>query len=227
MRIRVALLLSLLLALVLGGCAGVTGNLKGNAQIKKVAVVSLAISDWGRSVDRGSAGGTSVATLMQGATGKMLAHTEKTLGSHWQVKRAETFTGDSAYRKAAEDVQVAVFSPTFGGREMPLFGPGFKKGDITPEKARALCRMLNVDAVVLVFSEWTAATGGVVPTTRAMTKNVVAFWDENGNKIFHRRIDMQGKRVLGAGGIKAVTHETISDWIDSYKLSLDKMFVSF
>lgn len=226
MRMRCLLSGLLALTLVLAGCAGVKSNLKGNEQVKRVAVVSLAISDWGRSVDTGSAGGTSVGTLMESATGKLLTSTEKTLSEHWQVKRASTFASDPAYRKLAEDVQVSTYSPSFGNREMPLFGPGFKKGDITPEKARALCKVLKVDAVVLVFSEWTAVTGGVVPTTRARSKNVVAFWDKNGKKIFHRRVDMSGRRVIGAGGVKAVTHETIKDWIESYDLSLNKMFVS-
>jgi hypothetical protein len=212
----------------LTGCAAIIGKskIKGNPELKKVAIVSLAISDWGQSVDSGSIGGTAVATLMQGSTAKMLALTEKTLAEHWQVRGAKTFVAEAGYRKAAEDIRVSVYSPIFGKKTMPLFGPAFKKGDITAEKARELCTTLKVDAVVLVFSEWTQATGSVVPTTRAKTKNVVSFWDKNGEKIFYRRIDMLGKKPLGAFGIKAVTNETINQWTDSYEVALGEMFKS-
>jgi hypothetical protein len=222
-----------LVVLVLGltGCGAINkitskSKIKGNPDLKKVAVVSLAISDWGQSVNSGSIGGTSVATLMQGSTAKMLAFTEQTLAEHWQVREAKTFVAEAGYRKAAEDIQVSVYSPIFKKKVMPLFGPAFKKGDITPEKARGLCKTLKVDAVVLVFSEWTQATGSMVPTTRAKTKNIVSFWDKNGEKIFYRRIDMVGKNPLGAFGIKAVTGETINQWTDSYEVALSEMFKS-
>lgn len=216
----------LILLLGVTGCVATKANLKENTGLKKVAVVSLAVSDWGGTVDSGSVGGTSVGTLMQGGTGEMLDHIEKLLAERWQVKKAKTFVATAGYRKAAEDIHVDVYSPRFKKKEMVLFGTGFKKGNITPEKARELCRMLKVDAVVLVFSEWTQATGGFVPITRAKTKNVVSFWDKNGEKIYYRRIDMNGEHVLGGFGIKAVTHDTIDEWINSYALSLNKMFKS-
>ncbi|MBW6510902.1 MAG: hypothetical protein K0A93_02130 [Desulfuromonadaceae bacterium] len=227
MQQRLSLVVFLMFLLLLTGCAGaVKANLKGNPELKQVAVVSLAISDWGGSVDSNSVGGHSVSSLMQGATAKMLAVTEKTLSEHWQVVAVKTFITSKGYRKAAEDIKVSVYSPIITKKEMPLFGPGFKKGDITPEKARELCKTLKVDAVVLVFSEWTQATGGFVPLTRAKTKNIVSFWDKNGDKIFYRRIDMVGKKVLGGLGIKAVNKETINEWTDSYTTSLEKMFKS-
>jgi hypothetical protein len=224
-RLWLAGLLVLLLGLT--GCAAAgKAKLKGNPELKKVAVVSLAISDWGQSVDSGSIGGTSVTTLMQGSTAKMLAFTEKTLAEHWQVTEAKTFVGEAGYRKAAVDIRGSVYSPIFSEKTMPLFGPAFKKGIITPEKARELCTTLKVDAVVLVFSEWTQATGKVIPMTRAKTKNVVSFWDKNGVRIFHRRIDMQGKNALGAFGFKAVNNDTINQWTDSYEVALGEMFKS-
>jgi hypothetical protein len=222
-----------LVVLLLGltGCAAINkitakSRIKGNPDLKKVAVISLAISDWGQSVNSGSVGRNSVASLMQGSTAKMLAFTEQTLAEHWEVRKAKTFVAETGYRKAAEDIRVSVYSPIFKKKAMPLFGPAFKKGDITPEKSRELCKTLKVDAVVLVFSEWTQATGSMVPTTRAKTKNVVSFWDKNGEKIFYRRIDMVGKNPLGAFGIKAVTSETINQWTDSFELALNEMFKS-
>ncbi len=227
MQQRLHLILFMVLFLGLTGCAAtVKAKLKGNPDLKKVAVVSMAISDWGGSVDSNSIGGTSVGSLMQGASTKMLVFTEKSLAEHWQVVGAKTFVNNTGYRKAAEDIKVSVYSPIFSKKIMPLFGPGFKRGDITAEKARELCMALKVDAVVLVFSEWTQATGGFVPLTRARTKNIVAFWDKKGEKIFYRRIDMNGKKVLGAMGIKAVTDDTINEWTDSYEVSLNQMFKS-
>lgn len=208
----------------LAGCAGSVAELKNNRELKKIAVVSLATVDWWRTVDHASIGDASTASLMQGATGTMLAYTEQTLAKHWQVKRAETFAANAAYQKAAEKVPGKIHSPIFGGKKMPLFGTNYIKGEIAPEKARELCRLLNVDAVMLVYSEWAAATGHHVPVTRALTKNVFSVWDKHGQKLFHQRIDTMGSRVLGAMGVKAVTSSTINEWVGAYKDSLRKMF---
>jgi hypothetical protein len=219
-----ALLIALLSSIALVGCSAPKANLKNNPALKKVAVVSLAVSDWGGTVNTNSVGRESVGNLMQNATVKMIALTEKELANHWQVKKVETFIGDAKYRKAAEDIRVSTHSPIIKGKEMPLFGAGFKRGDITPEKAKELCAALGVDAVVLVFSEWTAVTGGMVPITKALSKNVVSFWDSKGEKIYFRRIDIQGRKPLGAFNVKAVNQETINQWSDGYEEALKKMF---
>ncbi|MBE0595657.1 MAG: hypothetical protein IH614_00145 [Desulfuromonadales bacterium] len=198
-------------------------QLKNNPSLKKVAVVSLAVSDWGGTVSSSSVGRDSVGNLVQNATGTMIASTEKELAKHWQVRKVDTFITDANYRKAAEQLRVSLYTPVINGKEMPLFGAGFKKGDITPDKAKTLCAALGVDAVVLVFSEWTVKTGGVVPLTKAVSKNIVSFWDSEGQKIFFRRIDVQGKKTLGAMGIKAVNQETIGEWTGGYEEALQKM----
>ncbi len=222
---RIVILALFIPLLALAGCAP-KAKLKANPDLKKVAIVSLAVSDWGGSVNANSIGSESVRTLVQNATGKMLTFTERELGNIWQVKRVDSFITDSQYRKAAADIRVSVHSPRLDGKEMPLFGAGFKKGDITPEKAKNLCKTLDVDAVVLVFSEWTTATGGYVPTTKARSKNVVAFWDKHGKKIYFRRIDVQGRKTIGAFNIKAVNRETIEQWTDGYEEALRRMFAS-
>jgi hypothetical protein len=223
---RIAILAFLFPLLALAGCAAPKAKLKNNPNLKKVAIISLAVSDWGGSVNANSIGSESVRTLVQNATGKMLTFTERELANFWQVKRVDSFITDSQYRKAAADIRVSVHSPRVNGKEMPLFGAGFKRGDITPEKAKNLCKTLGVDAVVLVFSEWTTATGGMVPITKARSKNVVAFWDKRGEKIYFRRIDVQGRKPIGAFNIKAVNRETIEQWTDGYEEALRKMFAS-
>ena len=222
------LLVTLLVSLVaLGGC-GMAGraHMKISPSVKKVAVVSLAVSDWGGSVKGDSISTTSVHGLMRDATVGMLTYTERELKNHWKVERVGEFITNRKYRKAAEDIRVSTYSPVVRGREMPLFGPGFKKGDITQQKARDLCAALHVDAVVLVFSEWTVKTGGFIPMTKAVSKNVVSFWNKKGEKIYFRRIDIAGRKPIGAMGIKAVNKGTIKQWTWGYETALKRMFAA-
>jgi hypothetical protein len=217
----------LVISLQLIGCAASVGNLKENQAVKNVAVVSLAVSDWGGSVSSNSIPGKDpVLQLIDKATLEMLTHMENELSSRWEVKRATAFIGSKNYRKEAVDEVLTVLVPTIKGQRMPVFtmvSGEIKKGDIDPGKAKALCKALQVDAVVLVFSEWTARTGGIVPTTKAVSKNIVAFWDKDGQKIFMRRVDMMGNKTLGAMGVKVVNQGTISEWTDSYKRSVTKI----
>lgn len=222
------LLVTVVISLVaLGGC-GMVGraHMKISPAVKKVAVVSLAVSDWGGSVKGDSISTTSVHGLMRSATLGMLTYAESELRQHWKVERVGAFITNRRYQRAAEDIRVATYSPVVRGREMPLFGPGFKKGDITPQKARNLCVALHVDAVVLIFSEWTVKTGAFIPTTKAVSKNVVSFWNKKGEKIYFRRIDVVGRRPIGAMGIKAVNKGTIKQWTWGYETALKKMFAA-
>ncbi|MFA5516953.1 MAG: hypothetical protein WDA20_11765 [Desulfuromonadales bacterium] len=222
---KISIVAALMAMVSLVGCASTPrAALKNNPAVKKVAVVSLAVSDWGGTVNSSSVGNESVGSLMQDATGKMLSITEQELAKHWQVKKVNTFITDAKYRKAAVDTRAAIYAPVAQGKGMPIFGAGFKKGDVTPEKARELCAALGVDAVVLVFSEWTARTGGMIPITKAVSKNVVSFWDRKGQKIYFRRIDVQGRKPLGAMGVKAVNRGTIEQWTGGYEEALQKMF---
>jgi hypothetical protein len=225
---RIVLSLALpVLSLLLIGCAASVGNLSQNQSVKKIAVVSLAVSDWGGSVSHNSIPGKDpVLQLIDKATLDMLTHVENELSSRWEVKRAASFVGSKNYRKEAAGDVLTVLVPTIKGQRMPVFteiSGEIKKGDLDPAKARALCKALQVDAVVLVFSEWTAKTGGVVPMTKAVSKNIVSFWDKDGQKIFMRRVDMTGTKPLGAMGLKVVNQGTISEWTDTYRKSVTRI----
>jgi len=221
-------LLMLMLAGVVAmmvGCGGGGGakSLKALPQIKKVAVVSISVSDWGGSVKTNAAGGNVLQT-MQNATNTMLGDTETRLAQQYQVVKASNFIGKKNYRNEIVEHSFHMNVPQVKGQDLGVFtanGKALRRGDIEPAKAQALCKALGVDGVFVIFSEWTVRTGGFIPLTKAVTKNIVSLWDAQGKKVFTRRVDKMGSRTLGAMGIKAVTADTVSEWTGTYKQSLD------
>lgn len=223
---RLLLLLLAGIVAVQMGCGGGTRgakSLKALPQIKKVAVVSLSVSDWGGSVKGGGVGGDMDRTMWD-ATTKMLEDTEARLAKQYQVVKASTFVKNKAYQNQAVERTLGVYVPIVKGDKLGVFtqdSRSIKRGDLAPEKAQALCKALGVDGVFLIFSEWTAKTGGFVPLTKAVSKNIVSLWDAQGKKVFTRRVDKMGSRTIGGMGVKAVTADTISEWTGTYKQSLD------
>lgn len=222
------LLLSLLLLLTLlpatPACA------KGKLEVASLAVVSLSVSDWGGMVRNSNWKGSPTHTLMRKETAEMVAFTEAELGKRWQVKPVKQFINDPAFRKLAVEHQLSAMVPEIGGHELPLFTANsgqLKKCDIDPETAKALCALLKVDAVVVVFSEWASKTGGFVPTTKAVAKNLVGVWDASGKKVAFDRVDMMGERTLGAYGGMTVDETTIGEWTTAYQKSLVKILAKF
>ncbi|OGW35666.1 MAG: hypothetical protein A2010_06615 [Nitrospirae bacterium GWD2_57_9] len=216
-----------LLALALASSPIVSA--KSGGSIKKVAVVSLTVSDVAGSVRAGSIGTTPVSKLIDSSVNSMLSDAEKKLGGKWTVVKASGFIDNAGYRKAGVKKTLTVYVPKVNGREMPVFtqvSKEIKGGKIDPQKAKDLCRALNVDGVVLIFSEWASKTGGMVPTTKAMTKNILTVWDRNGDQVIKERVDMVGKRSLGFSGVKAVNKDTIGEWRDAYSRALDKIVSS-
>lgn len=212
-----------------GFVASPTAFGKEGPQIRTVAIASFAVSDVGGSVRAGSIGRTPVSKLINATVNDMLNDAEKKLGSKWKVVKASGFINAAAYRKQGVKKTLTVYVPKVNGVEMPVFtqvSKEIKGGTIEPEKAKALCRALNVDAVVLIFSEWASKTGGFVPTTKALTKNVLTVWDNSGQMVIKKRVDMAGKKTLGVSGVKAVNEKTIGEWRDSYNRSLDKIISS-
>ncbi len=221
---RFRLAVAFILAVVLVSSSAVFG--KGGSTIKKVAIVSFSVSDMAGSVRAGSVGSASAHDLMKGAVNGMLNEAEKKLGKKWSVTRVSSFINNAGYRKAGVPKTLTVFVPKINGREMPVFtevSKEIKGGQLDPVKAKQLCKALNVDAVILIFSEWSAKTGSFVPTTKAITKNVLTVWDSSGNEVAKKRVDTVGKKTLGAGGVKAVNKETIGEWRSSFESSMDKI----
>lgn len=212
------------------GVALCSPAMAGNASgIKKVAIVSFTVSDVAGSVRAGSVGSTPVAKLMDDKVNDMLVDAEKKLGRKWTVAAAAGFIDNAAYRNAGVERTLTVFVPRLKGRDMPVFtqvSKEIKSGKLDPEKAKQLCKALQVDAVVLIFSEWSAKTGGFVPTTKALTKNVLTIWNSNGDMVIKERVDMVGKKTLGVSGMKAVNEQTIGEWSDSFSRAMDKIIES-
>jgi len=222
---RLLLLLVLIIFVVAQtGCksTGAAKSVKTLPQVKKVAVVSLSVSDWGGSVKAGGIG-DSMHQTMQKATDGLLTYTEKELAKQFTVTKASSFIGSKGYKGQTEKLTLTAYVPSVGGKPLGVFtseSRSLKRGDLTPAKAMALCKSLGVDGIFLIFSEWGVATGKFVPTNKALTKNIVSLWDASGQKVFTRRVDKVGTRVLGGMGYKAVTPETITEWTDTYKHSL-------
>ena len=94
--------------------------------------------------------------------------------------------------------------------------------NLTPALAKKLCADLQVDAVVVVYSEWAVAQGHFVPTKRALAKDVVTVWDRGGNLVFSKRVDETGSGVLGGPYAPVVVNEgTIKQWGEAYLKALD------
>ncbi len=202
---------------------------KESPKFNKVAIVSLTVSDVGGSVNSGSVGSTPVSKLITGAVNNMLDDAEKKLGSKWTMEKVSSFIDSPGYRKPGVEKTLTVYVPNLNGKEMPVFtqvSKEIKGGIIEAEKAKELCAALKVDAVVLIFSEWTAKTGGFVPTTKALTKNILTVWDSSGNKVNTKRVDMVGNKTLGLAGVKAVNEETIGEWRDAFNRALDEIVKS-
>src|SRR6266508_3386804 len=109
-----------LLIAILAGYASSSTAREGSS-IKKVAIVSFAVSDVAGTVRVGSVGSTSVPELIRGAVNGMLNDAEKKLGKKWTVTKASGFIGNAGYRKAGVPKTLSVFVPKIDGREMPVF----------------------------------------------------------------------------------------------------------
>jgi hypothetical protein len=212
------------------GCVSSTSGPKGDiSAVQRVAVVSFSVSDYGGSVRGGSIGSTPVADLINSTVTKMLNDTESKLSNKWHVAKASAFINSAGYHDLSSRKTLSVFVPQIDGKEMAVFtqvSKEIKSGQIDPQTAIELCKVLNVDGIVLVFSEWTSKTGGIIPMTKAVTKNVLTIWDSNGRRVTKKRVDMMGKKPLGFSGFKAVNESTINEWSDSFNRAMDKIIGS-
>ena len=220
----------ILFVMALSGCVASSMGPKGDlSSVKRVAVVSFSVSDWGGSVKYGSVGKTPVHKLLESAVNKMLTDTEEMLSQKWSVVKAETFVKESKYQRLGVEKTLSVYVPKVKGKEMAVFtqvSGEIKSGKIDPQTAINLCKALSVDGVVLVFSEWTTKTGGMIPMTKAVTKNVVTIWDKNGRLASKKRVDNMGRKALGGFGVKAVNENTITEWCASFNTAMGKIVSS-
>jgi hypothetical protein len=206
----------LLVAFILGSAA----DARAEPSETKVALVTLTVNNYGGALRWGQ-GDLLIPTTM----GEMLEIAETALAKHWTVKPATEFVTDEAYRALSiGQVKSGLFAPTVNEQEMPSFTENRKevvKGLLDKSTAQELASLLEVDAVVLIYSEWAVATGSFVPTSKPLAKNCVSMYDKSGKQLFYGRKDVQGKKTLGAIGQVQLDSETIHHWSEAFSRGMD------
>ncbi|MBC7171036.1 MAG: hypothetical protein H5U40_01335 [Polyangiaceae bacterium] len=185
-------------------------------QGRTLAVVSLSINDFAGSLQGWN--NTRTSSLMTAHAAGMVRSVEQQFAGHWNVIPAESFVGRPDYQSlAGPPREVAV--PFFPQGYMPLFGlhrPDLVGARIPAEKAQALSAMLGADFIVVVYAEWGVKTGSFVPTSKALSKNVITIFDASGREIYHGRRDVMGERTLGAFGGVVVDENSITEWVNAF-----------
>ncbi|MDH5720849.1 MAG: hypothetical protein OEZ13_09595 [Spirochaetia bacterium] len=219
--------LLIILSILFSSCG--KNVVKPSVPIKKVAVVQFSVSDYGGMVEAQGLGSESGAVLMQSQLNQLLIETEKSMAKLWSVKNSDGFASNSKYLSISiENPHHNVYVPYKGNGAMPIFmsHSDLKQGMVPPQVAMDICDALGVDAIVFVFSEWALKTGGFIPTTKALTKNVFSMWDKNGNLIAWQRANKMGQRTLGVGRLVFVNRDTIGQWSDAYLEALDMILAN-
>ena len=191
---------------------------------KSIAVVSLSANNYG-----GALGGWNDATgsdLMGSRLNTMLELTEERLAEDWTVVKAETFVANPDFQ-ALKGVDKDVGLPMLNDNYLPLFCKDRKqlvKATIDQDLAKQLCEITGANYILVIYSEWSVATGNMVPTSKALAKNVLSVYDAKGKSIFSGRVDEKGAKNLGANGYVVVNEKTIDQWVDAYERGIAKLF---
>jgi hypothetical protein len=99
--LSIAALAALSMLAACGGGSNLKADLDATKQKKaKIALVSLTVSDFGRSLQFGNAAG--VGELITKKMDEMAALTETTLGTAWTVVPAASFATSEGYTKLAK-----------------------------------------------------------------------------------------------------------------------------
>jgi hypothetical protein len=222
----VGLFLGLVLVALLAGCVTAAATVKPKAPINKVALVSFSVANWGDMVS-GTAGNAKAEDLINSTLAGLVAPTENKLSGFLRVTRASAFIGNAGYRSLGVKNELGLMIPKVNGMPFAVFSKSNDDviaANLTPAVAKKLCAELQVDAVVVVYSEWAYAMGHFVPTKRALAKDVVSVWDRSGNLVFHKRVDETGEGVLGGPyGPIVVNEGTIKQWGGAYNKAFEQI----
>ncbi len=217
---------ALLLAFTMVACGGGASrpSVASQQQGKKVAIVSVSANNYANSLQGWNSAATS--DLMGSRLNTMLQFAEAEFGKRWTVVPATEFVGKDEVRKQAGPPR-EVGLPKLGDQQLLLQADDRDQligAELSPAKAKALVSATGADLLVVIYSEWGVKTGGFIPTSKALTKNVVSVYDGAGQQIYHGRKDVVGEKTLGALGNVAVNDETIEQWVESYKQGLTQLF---
>jgi len=191
---------------------------------KSIAIVSISSNNFGNSLQGWNAANTS--ELMANRLNLMLEFTESLFAQDWEVVGASSFANSPEFQALAGE-QRDVGLPMFGGQSMPLFSKNRKqlvRAEVDRDVAQELARIAGTDFVVIIYSEWSVATGRFVPTSKALAKNVVSVFDASGKQVYDDRDDQQGSSTLGAMGRVAVNEETIDQWVDAFQSGVNNLY---
>lgn len=217
-------ILGLVLVTLLAGCVTAAATKKPSVPINKIALATFTVRNWGDMVS-GTAGNAKATQLINSTLAGMLVTTENKLAGVKHLNRMSGFINNPTYRSLGVKSDIDLMLPRMNGTPVVNFSRSeddVVAANLTPEVAKKLCAMLQVDAVVVVYSEWAYAVGHFVPTKRALAKDVVKVWDRKGNLIFNKRVDETGAGVLGGPyGPIVVNEGTIKQWTGAYLKALD------
>jgi hypothetical protein len=191
---------------------------------KKIALVTLSANNWGDSLQGWNAANTS--NLMGDQLNHMLEITETLFATDFEVIPASSYVPTEAFQNLAGE-QRDVGLPEFGGQKMQLLSKDRKqliKATVDKDVAANLAKITGADYLLLIYSEWAVATGRFVPTSKALTKNVVSIIDAKGKTVFSGRLDKQGEKTLGSLGKVAVNNDTIEQWVDSFEKGITDLY---
>lgn len=218
----------LILVALMAGCVTAAATKKPSAPINKVALATFTVRNWGDMVS-GTAGNARATELINGTLAGLLTTTENKLSGVKRVSRMSGFIGNASYRSMNVKSEIELMLPKVNGTPVVNFSRSESDvvaANLSPEAAKKLCAILQVDAVVVVYSEWAWAQGHFVPTKRALAKDVVTVWDRSGNLVFSKRVDETGPGVLGGPYSPIVVNEgTIKQWGEAYLKALDQILV--
>lgn len=204
-----------LLAVVAGCGGGSMRNVAATTQGRRIAVVSLSINDYGGSLQGWNS--TRTSDLMSSRAAAMVGMVEQQLSSSWQVVPAPAFVGHPGLQSMATAHDVAI--PYFSGVVMPTVAVDRRaliRAELTPQQAQALAQLAGADLLVVIYAEWGVATGGMIPTSKALSKTVMSVYDASGQRLYHGRADRRGQRTLGAFGHVVVDENSIDEWVNAF-----------
>jgi hypothetical protein len=217
------LLLGSMLVMQLAGCVEAPPLAHtGKPTIKNVAVISIAVD---ADAELGMGTKTKpVRQLVASTLDSVVKTTEAKLSGIFHVTRISGFIDNPNYQNLAAEKETAFLLPEISGKRMIVFSAeadDVKDGLLSREVAIKLCYDLKVDAVALVYSDWTTQRVHIVSRERkAYVESTVTVWDSNGEMVFKKRVGVMGENTLGVAGF-GVKSGSLKEWSTAYGKSLD------
>ena len=192
---------------------------------KSIAVVSLSANNWSNALN--SINSKEASDLMDTQINRMLKLAEQKFAEKkFKVIPVETFIAKTEFQALAGD-QREVALPQFEDVSLPLMAANRKqmvKCRLDKKRAINLTKVTGADYVAVIYAEWAVKTGKFVPTSKALSKNVIGIYDNKGKQVYFGRSDKMGNAVIGGMGAVAVNEGTIKQWVVAYEKGLDALF---